>query len=307
MQIRKLSKKSVRRLFCSLALSFSASLALSPVMAQESTPKNEPAIRNDDTTTDIFDGVHQPVMKTYIRLGYQIDLFSETLAVPNSDLEEIKAGGVVYHAPRVGGMYRLGKGTDILENSFIFGDYTFLSQPVQDQRTEVDFTRSTHFLDAGVGHFIKLLEDRIEVGPYVGMSAQLNFNDRDANPEDESIYYHANQNRLGFGLGSLFSARFDDTLPFPLFFFANAGVFPFTPVQSSTPGAIFPDNLTVVHFTGSFYGRFLPYLGGEIGFRQQFHVGANDRSNFNAAWSEFFAMIRFEPEILFQPEAAASP
>lgn len=304
MKTQILSKQSVSSVLLGLVMGFSATLA-GIAQPEASTPTPPPAVTaNDDTTTDLFDGIHQPVMKTYIRLGYQIDLFSETLGVPDSDLKEIKAGGVVYHAPRLGGMYRLGKGADFLENSFIFGDYTFLSQPVKDQRTEVDFTRSTHFLDAGLGHFIKLLEDRIEIGPYIGMSAQLNFNDRDANPEDESVYYHANQNRLGFGLGSLFSARFDDTLPFPLFFFANAGVFPFTPVQSSTPEAIFPDNLTVVHLTGSFYGRFLPYLGGEIGFRQQFHVGANDRSSFNAAWSEFFAMIRFEPEILFQPKTA---
>ncbi len=256
----------------------------------------------DDTTTNILDGNHQPVMKTYIRLGYQIDLFNESLTIPNSELEEIRAGGVVYHAPRIGGMYRLGKGTDILESSFVFGDYTFLSQPVQDQRTDVTFNRSTHFLDAGAGYFIKLLEDRIELGPYVGMSAQLNFNDRDPNPDEDSIYYHATQNRLGFGLGSLFSMRFDDTLPFPLFFFANAGVFPLTPVQSDAAGAIFPENLTVMHFTGSFYGRFLPYLGGELGFRQQLHFGSDTRSSFNASWSEFFAMIRFEPEILFREE-----
>lgn len=289
-----------RKLMAFSALISATLLIGAPAQAQTETVSPEVTLSADDTTTNIFDGFHQPVMKTYIRLGYQIDLFGETLNLPGNDLEAIKAGGVVYHAPRVGGMYRLGKGTDVLQNSFIFGDYTFLSQPVQDQRTEVDFTRSTHFLDAGLGYFIPLMEDRIEIGPYVGMSAQLNFNDRDANPDDDSVYYHANQNRFGFGLGSLFSVRFDDTLPFPLFFFANAGVFPFTPVQTDPAAAIFPDNLTVMHFTGSFYGRFLPYLGGEIGFRQQFHVGGNDRSSFNASWSEFFAMVRFEPEILFQ-------
>lgn len=294
--LKQIQTRSIKTLSYALC---AVSLCSAPVLAQSETTPN---LSTDDTTTNIFDGVHQPVMKTYVRLGYQIDVFGETLTLPDSDLQEIKAGGVVYHAPRIGGMYRLGKNTDIFEHSFIFGDYTFLSQPVMDQRTEVNFTRSTHFLDAGIGRFIQLMEDRIEIGPYLGMSSQLNFNDRDANPDEDSIYYHANQNRLGFGVGSLFSVRFDDTLPFPLFFFANAGVFPFTPVQTDPAAAIFPENLTVMHFTGSFYGRFLPYLGGEIGFRQQFHVGGSDRSNFSAAWSEFFAMVRFEPEILFQAE-----
>lgn len=265
-----------------------------PAFAQSSPPAD-----TTDTTTNLSDGVHQPVMKTYIRMGYQIDLFSESLKLPNTELGEITAGGVVYHAPRVGGMYRIGELGGTLENAFIFADYTFLSQPVKDERVETEFTRSTHFLDAGMGYFFQLVEDRIEIAPYLGMSSQLNFNDRDPDPQTDTIYYHDNQNRLGFGLGSLFAVRFDDTLPFPLFLFLNAGVFPLTPVQSQAPNSAFPDNLTVLQFTGSFYGRFLPYLGGELGFRQQLHFGSSERSNFNASWSEFFALIRFEPEILF--------
>ncbi|MGV3525310.1 MAG: hypothetical protein ACO1RX_13850 [Candidatus Sericytochromatia bacterium] len=282
----------------SLALCALLILTVLPAVAQETPPASEAA--NAKQTTDLTDGVHQPVLNTFVRLGYQIDLFGEKLTLPNTDLQEINAGGVVYHAPRFGGMYRLGPAAGSLENAFVFGDYTYLSQPVLNQRTNDSFNRSTHFLDLGLGYFFKLVEDRIELAPYLGMSAQLNLNDR--NPSDDSIYYHNNQNRLGFGLGSQFAVRFDDTLPFPLFLFLNGAVYPLTPVQTTASNAVFPSNLTVVHLTGSFYGRFLPYLGGELGFRQQFHFGSNERSSFNASWSEFFAMIRFEPEILFAPE-----
>ncbi len=252
-----------------------------------------------DTTTNLNDGVHQPVMKTNAHLGYQINLVSEKLQVPNSPLKEITAGGVVYHAPRIGGMYRLGESAGSLANGFVFGDYTFLSQPVMDERIQEDYTRSTHFVDAGLGYFFKVIEDRIEIAPYLGMSAQFNLNDRNPAPESNNIYYHANQSRVGFGLGSILAVRFDDTLPFPLFLFVNAGVFPLTPVFADAADTQFPDNLTVLHLTGSFYGRFLPYLGGEVGIRQQFHFGSSPSSNFNGSWTEFFAMIRFEPEIMF--------
>lgn len=252
-----------------------------------------------DTKTDLNDGVHQPVMKTNLHLGYQIDLVSEKLQVPNSPLKEITAGGVVYHAPRIGGMYRLGESAGSLANSFIFGDYTFLSQPVMDERIQADYTRSTHFVDAGLGYFFKIVEDRVEIAPYLGMSAQFNLNDRDPDPKSNNIYYHANQSRIGFGLGSLLAVRFDDRLPFPLFLFVNAGIFPLTPVFADAADTSFPENLTVLHLTGSFYGRFLPYLGGELGIRQQFHFGSSPNSSFNGSWTEFFAMLRFEPEILF--------
>lgn len=255
----------------------------------------------DDTTTNLTDGFHQPVMKTYGRLGYQIDLFGEKLNLPGTALDTISAGGVVYHQPRIGGMYRLNASADIFENAFVFSDYTFMSQPVSDQKTLEKYNRSTHFVDAGLGYFIKLVEDRIELGPYLGMSAQFNLNDRQ--PTGQGVYYHSNQNRLGFGLGTLYAMRFDDTLPFPLFLFLNAAVYPLTPVQTASPDAVFPTNLTILHFTGSFYGRFLPYLGGELGFRQQYHFGSDTRSQFSASWSEFFAMIRFEPEILFKEES----
>ncbi|MBF2054226.1 MAG: hypothetical protein IGS03_12315 [Candidatus Sericytochromatia bacterium] len=268
-----------------------------PALAQSETAPagSDPvSIRIDDTSTAIGDGFHQSVMKTFVRLGYQIDLFGEQLRLPNTEIEEITAGGVVYHAPRIGGMYRLSEGP--LKDAYIFSDYTFLSQPVKNQLTGDTFTRSTHFLDAGIGYFYPLVEDRIEIAPYIGMSAQFNLNDRQ--PEDDSIYYHRDQSRVGFGLGSQFAARFDDALPFPLFLFMNAAIYPLTPVISDAQNAVFPDNLTVLHFTGSFYGRFLPYLGGEVGFRQQFHLG----NNFNASWSEFFAMVRFEPEVLLRGE-----
>jgi len=257
------------------------------------------AQNQDDTSTNLSDGIHQPVMKTNGHLGYQIYLVSEKLAVPDSPLKEITAGGVVYHAPRIGGMYRLGKSTGSLENSFVFGDYTFLSQPVMDERIQQDYTRSTHFVDAGLGYFFKIVEDRVEIAPYLGMSAQFNLNNRDPDPDTNNIYYHANQSRVGFGLGSILAVRFDDTLPFPLFLFVNAGVFPLTPVIADAADTQFPENLTVMHLTGSFYGRFLPYLGGELGIRQQFHFGSSPSSNFTGSWTEFFAMIRFEPEILF--------
>lgn len=251
-----------------------------------------------NTTTNLNDGVHIPVTNSYIRAGYQIDLFGEKLTIPNNSLDTISAGGVVYHEPRIGGMWRLGSYAGPLENSFIFSDYTFTSQPVTNQRTNEKFNRSTHFLDVGLGYFFKLVEDRIELAPYLGMSAQFNLNDK--LPDQQDVYYHANQNRLGFGLGALYSMRFDDTLPFPLFLYLNAALYPLTPVQSSSSTAIFPTNLTIFHLTGSFYGRFLPYLGGELGVRQQFHFGSDTRSQFSASWTEFFALIRFEPEILFQ-------
>lgn len=236
---------------------------------------------------------HEPVMRTYGRLGYQIDLFGEKLSLPNTDLNEITAGGVVYHEPRIGGMYRVKQGD--LKNGFVFMDYTFLSQPVKNQRTGDFFGRYTHFLDAGIGYFFKLMKDRIELGPYLGMSSQFNHNDRAIT--DKSIYYHVNQNRVAFGLGSQLAVRFDDTLPFPLFLFINLAAYPLTPVFTDSSTAVFPGNMSIFHLSFSWYGRFLPYLGGELGFRQQFHLGSNASSSFTASWSEFFATVRFEPEI----------
>ena len=268
--------------------------AMQPVLAEPETSATA-VLERDDKSTNLGDGIHQSVMNTYLRLGYQIDIFGEQLKLPGTAVEEITAGGVVYHEPRIGGMYRISSGD--FKNAFVFSDYTFLSQPVDNQRTNEKYTRSTHFLDAGLGYFFQLVEDRIEIAPYLGFSAQLNHNDK--TPTDQSIYYHSGQSRLGFGLGSQLAVRFDDTLPFPLFLFLNAAVYPLTPVLTDSQDAVFPENLTVLHFNGSFYGRFLPYLGGEIGYRQQFHFGANERSSFNAAWGEFFATIRFEPEILW--------
>lgn len=279
-----------------LPLSFSLS-TLAPAQA-----KVDPL----DMSTDITDGIHQPVMKSYIRLGYQLDIFGEQLSLPGTELQQITAGGVVYHEPRIGGMYRIREGQ--LKNAYIFGDYTFLSQPVSDQRSGEKFTRWTHFLDGGVGYFFKLMEDRIEIAPFLGVSSQLNFNDQD--PEDKSVYYHVSQSRLGFGLGTQLAVRFDDTLPFPLFLFLNAAVYPLTPVFTDSSEAVFPENLTVIHANGSFYGRFLPYLGAEVGYRQQFHFGSRDDASFNAAWGEFFATLRFEPEVLIwqmQHDAESSP
>ncbi|MEZ0370090.1 MAG: hypothetical protein ACAI44_13465 [Candidatus Sericytochromatia bacterium] len=270
-----------------------ACLLGSPALAQQPVDTGKAT----DTTTNLTDGVHQPVMKSYVRLGYQIDLVGEKLALPGTALDTITAGGVIYHEPRLGGMFRLGPYAGSLENAFLFADYTFASQPVNDTRAGDKFNRSTHFLDLGLGYFFKLVEDRVEIAPYLGMSSQLNFNDRTLS--DDSVYYRAAQNRLGFGLGGLFATRFDDALPFPLFLFLNLGVFPLTPVTSS-PNATFPANLTVLHLSGSFYGRFLPYLGAELGIRQQFHFGGDAKAQFSASWTEFFLLARFEPEILFQ-------
>lgn len=270
---------------------------LSPALAQNEPAPEAPKPSATDTTTNIGDGIHQAVMKSYGRIGYQIDLFSEKLTLPNTSLESITAGGVIFHQPRIGGMYRVGSYGGPLEHAFLFMDYTYSLQPVTNQRTSEKFTRSTHFLDLGLGYFFQLVEDRIELAPYLGMSSQFNVNDR--NPSDDTIYYHGAQNRMGFGLGGLLAVRFDDTLPFPLFLFMNLAAYPFTPVSSSSTNAAFPNNLTIVHATGSFYGRFLPYLGGEVGIRQQFHFGSDARSQFNASWTEFFLMMRFEPEILF--------
>lgn len=266
--------------------------------ADKASDKGGKSGNQDDIRTNLQDGIHQPVMKSYVRLGYQIDLFGEKLTLPNNTLDTIEAGGVIFHEPRVGGMYRVGPYGGALQNAFIFADYTYAHQPVNDKRAGDSFVRNTHFLDVGLGYFFKLVEDRIEIAPYLGMSSQLNFNDRTLS--DDSVYYRASQNRLGFGLGGLFATRFDDTLPFPLFLFLNAGVFPLTPVSSS-PNATFPPNLTVIHLSGSFYGRFLPYLGGELGIRQQIQLGGETgKSDFSAYWTEFFAMLRFEPEVLFE-------
>lgn len=265
--------------------------AVAPVGAQET----EIDLQKQDRLTDLQDGIHQPVMKSYGRLGYQIDVFGERLRLPGTEIEEITAGGVVFHAPRVGAMYRIAEGP--LKHSYVFADYTFLSQPVQNERTGENFARSTHFLDAGLGYFFELVEDRIELAPFLGMSAQFNLND--VNLSDQNVYYHGNQTRMGFGLGTQLAVRFDDTLPFPLFLFVNAAAYPFTPVTTEAADAEFPDNLTILHFNGSFYGRFLPYLGAELGYRQQFHFGSSANSQFDAAWGEFFLMFRFEPEILW--------
>ncbi|PKL75588.1 MAG: hypothetical protein CVV27_14600 [Candidatus Melainabacteria bacterium HGW-Melainabacteria-1] len=310
------SQKPGQRIWLTLALCLALSGLLpgagvmaqteaDPVASPESVASPEPVVSpapetiqmDRDTRTNLSDGRHQPVMKSYVRLGYQIDLFSEKLVLPGTELDTITAGGVVYHEPRVGGMVRLGDYAGSLEHAFLFTDYTFTAQPVTNQRTNEKYNRSTHFLDLGLGYFFQLVEDRIEIAPYLGMSAQFNLNDR--NLDDQSVYYHANQNRLGFGLGGLFAVRFDDTLPFPLFLFLNLAAYPLTPVSTAATTASFPDNLTIVHLGGSFYGRFLPYLGGELGFRQQFHFGGDSQAQFSAAWSEFFAMIRFEPEVLF--------
>jgi hypothetical protein len=241
------------------------------------------------------EATHDPVMKTYVRLGYQIDLFGEKLTLPNTELGEITAGGVVYHEPRIGGMYRFKQGA--LKNAYVFMDYTFLSQPVKNQRTGDQFGRFTHFLDAGIGYFFPLMKDRIELAPYLGMSAQFNHNDKTI--DDKSVYYHVNQNRLGFGLGTQLAVRFDDALPFPLFLFVNLAAYPFTPVLTDSTTASFPSNMSIFHLGFSWYGRFLPYLGAEAGFRQQFHLGSGGSADFSASWSEFFATVRFEPEILF--------
>lgn len=241
------------------------------------------------------DSAHEPVMRTYARLGYQIDVFGEKLSAPQTDFGEITAGGVVYHEPRIGGMYRIRTGD--FKNTFVFMDYTFLSQPVVNQRTGEMFGRYTHFLDAGLGYFFKLMKDRIELAPYLGMSSQFNHNDRSL--ADPSIYYHVNQNRVAFGLGSQLAVRFDETLPFPLFLFVNLAAYPLTPVFTDSSTAIFPSSMSIFHFGFSWYGRFLPYMGGEIGFRQQFHLGGSDNSNFTASWSEFFATMRFEPDIFW--------
>lgn len=278
-----------------LALAMTALLAATPATRAQD---------GQDLHTNLSDGIHQPVMRSYVRLGYQIELFGEKLVLPDSTLDTIEAGGVIYHEPRFGGMYRFGPTAGVLDNAFVFADYTYAHQPVNDTRAGDSFVRNTHFLDAGLGYFFKLVEDRIELAPYLGMSAQFNFNDRSL--ADDTVYYRASQNRLGFGLGGLFATRFDDTLPFPLFLFVNLGLFPLTPVSSS-PNATFPPNLTVIHLTGSFYGRFLPYLGGEVGIRQQIQLGGESgKSDFSAYWTEFFLMLRFEPEGLFSgaPEPA---
>lgn len=268
------------------------SLAAGPSLAQQTIerPRGE--------STDLTDGKHQAVMKSYFRVGYQIDLFGEKLVLPGSVLDTITAGGVIFHEPRVGGMIRLGPYAGSLEHAFLFADYTYAHQPVTDTRAGDKFTRATHFLDIGLGYFFQLVEDRIELAPYLGMSSQLNFNDRSLS--DDTVYYRAAQNRLGFGLGGLFAVRFDDTLPFPLFMFLNLALYPLTPVTASSTNAAFPGNLTVVHFSGSFYGRFLPFLGGELGIRQQLHFGSDAKAQFSAWWTEFFALIRFEPEVLFE-------
>ena len=246
-----------------------------------------PAMAQSDPDT------HEPVMRTYLRSGYQIDLFGERLTLPETDLGEITAGGVVYHEPRIGGMYRFRQGP--LKDGFIFMDYTFLSQPVTNQRTGELFGRYTHFLDAGLGWFFKLMQNRIEIAPYLGMSSQFNHNDRPI--EDNSIYYHVNQTRMAFGLGSQLAVRFDDTLPFPLFLFINLAAYPLTPVYTDSTSAAFPERMSIFHAGFSWYGRFLPYLGAELGFRQQLHFGSGNNSSFSASWSEFFAALRFEPEV----------
>lgn len=262
--------------------------------SEQPSPSASPTSSQQPETTPVSaEESHEPVMRTYGRIGYQIDLFGEKLTLPSTELGEITAGGVVYHEPRIGGMYRFKEGT--LKNAYVFMDYTFLSQPVKNQRTGDQFGRYTHFLDAGVGYFFKLLKDRIELAPYLGMSAQFNHNDKTI--DDKSVYYHVNQNRLGFGLGTQLAVRFDDTLPFPLFLFVNLAAYPFTPVLTDSTTANFPSNMSIFHLGLSWYGRFLPYLGGEVGFRQQFHLGSGGSANFSASWSEFFATVRFEPEI----------
>ena len=60
-------------------LCLTALLTAAPALAQTPEPTPAPA---GDITTNLSDGLHQPVMKSYIRLGYQIDLFGEKLVLP---------------------------------------------------------------------------------------------------------------------------------------------------------------------------------------------------------------------------------
>ena len=200
-------------------------LLLLAALWQVSVPVFAQDIDIKDLKTDLQDGIHKPVMKSYGRLGYQIDVFGERLRLPGTEIEEITAGGVVFHAPRVGGMYRITEGP--LKHTYVFADYTFLSQPVDNVRTGDTFTRSTHFMDAGVGYFFKLVEDRVELAPFLGMSAQFNLNDSNPN----------------------FSIAFTSSLVFPLTLkFSRTNSFPSTCLDES---ALLRANFLI--FFGSLY------------------------------------------------------
>jgi hypothetical protein len=267
------------RYLASAAIVLAASICL-PTLAQENAPETP----------------HQPVMTHQVYLGYQINLFSETLKdlqPPTTGVaRDVKAEGLLYHGLRAGGQTRA---YDVL----LFGEYTFLNQPVTNRINSEQFNRATHFIDAGLGYIFPLVKDRIEIAPYLGLNGQFYANDK--TQTNTSIYYHVGQSRLAFGAGARYTMRFDDTLPFPLFLNANLGFYPLSTVTTADSNALFVPGASVIQFGASFYGRFLPYLGAELGFRQQFQNGGTSAASFGASWTDFFLNMKLEPEVFFKP------
>lgn len=237
---------------------------------------------------------YPPIMTTNISLGYQIDFFNESLLFPADSTKDIKADGTVYNVVRTGGQLRI-------YNGLLFADYSYLTQPVTNQTTLSKFNRGTHFFDVGLGYVFQLMNNKLELAPYLGATGQITGNDT---PQaDDSVYYHVNQNRIGFGGGVRAAYRFLDRFSV----IASGGFYPLTNANTESANSGFPPNLSLVNLSLRVRAEILPYLGSEVGFNQQFHAGSTADANFNASWSDFYARLTFEPEVLFKSAASPQP
>lgn len=238
--------------------------------------------------------IYPPIMNSNVSLGYQINFFNENLLFPQSPDKDIKADGTVYEVIRTGGQLRL-------YNGFLFADYSYLNQPVTNQTTAAKFTRGTHAFDVGLGYIFQLMNNRLELAPFLGTTGQITGND--SVQVDDSVYYHVNQSRIGFGGGVRAAFRIWDRFSV----IASGGFYPLTNVTTASTNSGFPAGLSLVNLSLRLRAQILPYLGSEIGFNQQFHSGSNTDTNFNASWGDVYARVTFDPEVLLKPQPSAMP
>lgn len=254
--------------------------------------------------SDVFDEKLEPIINSRLAAGYQADLFSEKLG-------DIDVQGSVFNVLRGEGLLRLYDG-------FLFGSYSFLSQPVKavnketGQDTGEKFSRLTHNIDGGLGYLFTAIPNRLEVGPFLGVLSQINNNDQQiaastatdgsAIQSDQTIYYNTSQTRFGFGGGLLVGLKIWKMISLRL----RGGYYPISNISNSSTSAEFPTSLNMFNARVSLYAKVLPYLGVEVGSHHQWHMGETaSKSAFSANWNDVFANISFEPEILFKGPATS--
>lgn len=245
--------------------------------------------------------VHTPILDNNISLGYQVNLFTELL-------NQERVEGTVFHITKGHGLFRA-------YNGFLYGNYSFLYQPVTTvnqqtaQPTGNEFNRLTHGFDGGIGYAFTAVPNHFEIAPFAGVLGQVNVNDK--NPEQPTIYYHTPQTRLGYGGGLKFGWRPVQALEV----LGSAGYYPFSTVTTDNLGnnnIVFPDNLSTWDFKLRLRGMVLPFLGLELGGEYQLQNGNQNQLQFSSNWGGVFGQVSFLPGRLMsqstsQPRPVKTP